>query len=192
MSTIVDEGLDARIAARVRTEREARGWSLTELAQRSRVSRAMINKVERGESSPTASLLGRLSGALGLTLSELLARAEGLPGGRLLRAAEQTVWQDPDTGYIRRQIAPVPGSALPLELVQVQLPAGAAIVFPAAAYAFIRQLIWVLKGKLSFVDGALTHELGPGDCLELGAPADRTFRNPGRLVCEYLVAVIRT
>lgn len=176
----------------MRTEREARGWSLTDLARESGVSRAMINKVERGESSPTASLLGRLSGALGLTLSELLARAEGARGGRLLRAAEQTLWQDPDTGYVRRQVAPVPGSALPLELVLVQLPAGAAVVYPAAAYTFIQQLIWVLKGRLSFVDGATTHELGPGDCLELGAPADRTFRNPGRLACEYLVAVMRT
>lgn len=191
MSTIVDGDLDARLGARVRSEREARRWSLTDLAERSGVSRAMINKIERGESSPTASLLGRLSGALGLTLSELLARAEASRGGRLLRASEQALWRDPETGYIRRQIAPVPGSALPLELVQVQLPPGATISFPAAAYTFILQLIWVVKGRLIFVDGPVTHELGAGDCLELGAPAERTFRNPGRVMCEYLVVVLR-
>jgi transcriptional regulator with XRE-family HTH domain len=189
MSTIIDSGLDVRLGERVRAERETRGWSLTDLADRSGVSRAMINKIERGESSPTASLLGRLSGALGLTLSELLARTEASRNGRLLRAAEQPVWRDPETGYIRRQIAPIPGSALGMELVQVQLPPGAAISFPAAAYTFIRQLIWVLKGRLTFVDGTVTHELCIGDCLELGAPADRTFRNPGRVLCEYLVAV---
>lgn len=175
----------------MRSEREARGWSLTDLAERSGVSRAMINKVERGESSPTASLLGRLSGALGLTLSELLARAEASRAGHLVRAGEQPLWRDPETGYMRRQIAPIPGSVLPLELVQVQLPAGAEISFPAAAYTFIRQLIWVLKGKLTFVDGPVTHELSAGDCLELGAPAERTFRNAGRVMCEYLVAVLR-
>jgi transcriptional regulator with XRE-family HTH domain len=192
MSTMIDGQLDALLGARVRTEREARGWSLTELAGHSGVSRAMIHKIERGDSSPTAALLGRLSGAFGLTLSELLARAEGTArGGRLLRAADQPQWRDPGTGYLRRQLAPVPGSALPLEMVHVELPAGAAVAFPAAAYSFIQQLIWVLKGRLTFVEGTLTHELGTGDCLELGAPVDRSFRNATRAPCEYLVAVLR-
>ena len=55
--------IDGRIGARIRAEREGRGWSLTDLAGRAGVSRAMIHKVERGASSPTAQLLGKLSGA---------------------------------------------------------------------------------------------------------------------------------
>ena len=82
--------VDAHLAMRIRLEREQRGWSLADLAQRSGVSRAMINKVERGESSPTAALLGRLSGALGLTMSTLLARAEAASGGRLPSARSRT------------------------------------------------------------------------------------------------------
>ena len=54
-------------------------------------------RIERGEASPTAALLGRLSGAFGLTVSTLLARSE-LRGGRLLRAGEQPLWRDPATG----------------------------------------------------------------------------------------------
>jgi transcriptional regulator with XRE-family HTH domain len=192
MSIIVDDALDIRLAARVRTERDARGWSLTELAERSGVSRAMIHKIERGDSSPTAALLGRLSGAFGLTLSELLARAEGTAQTvRLLRAADQPQWRDPATGYLRRQVAPFPGSTLPLELVHVELPAGATVAYPAAAYTFIQQLVWVLKGQLTFMEGAVTHELGAGDCLELGTPVDRAFRNATCAPCEYLVAVLR-
>jgi len=94
--------VDAHLATRIRLEREQRGWSLADLAERSGVSRAMINKVERGESSPTAALLGRLSGALGLTMSTLLARAEAAGGGRLVRKADQPLWQDPATGYLCR------------------------------------------------------------------------------------------
>ena len=52
------------LARRLRLEREARGWSLAELAARSGVSKAMISKIERDEVSPTAALLGRTSGAI--------------------------------------------------------------------------------------------------------------------------------
>jgi transcriptional regulator with XRE-family HTH domain len=190
MSTIVDD-LDARLGARIRIERERRGWSLTDLAGRSGVSRAMINKVERGEASPTASLLGRLSGAFGLTLSALLARTETNRSARLVRADDQLRWTDPATGYVRRQVAPAPGSELPLDLVQVELPPGASVSFPAAAYAFLRQLVWVLSGTLTFIEGEAAHTLAAGDCLELGPPSDCTFRNERNRPCRYAVVILR-
>jgi len=185
------DDLDTRLGARIKLEREGRGWSLTDLAQRSGVSRAMINKVERGEASPTASLLGRLSGAFGLTLSALLARTELSRAGRLVRAGDQLRWTDPATGYIRRQVAPAPGSDLPVELVEVELPAGASVSFPAAAYAFVRQVVWVLDGTLSFIEGDAAHTLAAGDCLELGPPSDCTFRNDKKRPCRYAVVILR-
>ena len=66
--------------------REPQGLSTSALAERSGVSRAMIAKIERAEAQPTAALLGRLSGALGMTLSELIARAEHADS-RVARAA---------------------------------------------------------------------------------------------------------
>src|SRR5271167_3042670 len=104
MSMIMDETA-RRIAERIRAERETRGWSLGDLAERSGVSKAMISKVERGEASPTAVLLGHLSGAFGITLSTLLARAEGV-GSRLTRSAEQATWRDPETGLLRTSVSP--------------------------------------------------------------------------------------
>jgi transcriptional regulator with XRE-family HTH domain len=191
VSTISDE-LDSRLGARVRIERERRGWSLSDLAQRSGVSRAMISKIERGEASPTASLLSRLSGAFGLTLSTLLARAEAVRTGRLVKAEDQLRWTDPATGYVRRQVAPAPGSELPLDLVEVELPSGASVTFPAVAFTFVRQLVWVFAGRLSFVEGEVTHSLGPGDCLELGPAADCTFRNDQTCPCRYAVVVLKS
>lgn len=64
------------IAFMLKQEREARKWSLADLAQRSGVSKAMISKIERREASPTATVLGRLSGAFGVPLSVLIASAE--------------------------------------------------------------------------------------------------------------------
>ncbi len=176
------------IARLIRREREARGWSLEELASAAAVSRSMISKVERGEASPTAALLGRLSGALGLTLSQFFQRVEAA-GERIARAADQHRWRDPESGYLRRQITPA--ASRDLELVEVVLPAGAEVAFPAASYHFIRQVIWVIEGRLAFREGEVLHDLGPGDCLSLGEPVDCAFLNPSAEPCRYLVALAR-
>jgi transcriptional regulator with XRE-family HTH domain len=186
LSTIVSTDLTASIAGTVRAAREAQGLSANALAERSGVSRAMIAKVERAEAQPTAALLGRLSAALGLTLSELVARAER-SDRRLARAAEQPTWTDPETGYRRRALSPVSGG--PLELVEVELPDGVEIAYPADSYAFIHQQIWMLDGSLAIEEEGVLHELAPGDCLEFGAPSARTFT--ARTACRYLVALTR-
>lgn len=188
MSTIVNE-LNARLAARIRAERERRGWSLGDLGERAGVSKAMISKIERAETSPTAVLLGRLSGAFGLTLSSLLSGAEG-EAPLLTRRGDQEQWRDPATGFRRTAISP-PGAG-PLELVQGELPAGKAISYPAAAYRFIAQQIWVLEGELRFHEGELVHDLRAGDCLALRGAFDCTFENASAAPCRYLVAIART
>ena len=186
MSTMQDD-LDERLAARLRAERDMRGWSLTDLATRSGVSRAMISKVERAEASPTAALLGRLSGAFGLTLSALLARAEG-DDTRLLRATDQRAWRDPATGLLRRTVSPAGAG---LELVEAELPANATIAYPAESYSFLQaQCIWVLEGTLVFHEGETAHRLDRGDCLALGPPAPCRFET-GALPCRYLVALVK-
>jgi transcriptional regulator with XRE-family HTH domain len=185
MSTMMT---DEALAAAVLAAREAQGLSASALAERSGVSRAMIAKIERAEAQPTAALLGRLSGALGLTLSELIARAEHADR-RLARAADQPVWTDPESGYTRRAVSPASGG--PLELVEVVLPAGARVAYPADTYTFIHQQLWVLDGVLGFLEGEVQHALSSGDSLMLGAPADCVFSNPGERACRYLVALTR-
>ncbi|PDQ19219.1 LacI family transcriptional regulator [Mesorhizobium sanjuanii] len=186
--TDIANDISSTIGRRIRSERIMRGWSLTELADRSDVSKAMLSTMERGKTSPTAALLVRIAAAFGMTLSTLIARAE-LQGGGLLRESDQPVWRDPATGYIRRHLSPV--SDMPLELIRVQLPAGAKVSFPAASYAFIRQQIWLISGRLEFTEGSILHNLEPGDCLALGAPSDCTFHAPGPDAADYLVALAR-
>src|SRR3954453_13766232 len=119
MSTIIDD-LSNRLALRLRLERDSRGWSLAELAQRSGVSKATISKIERAEVSPTAVVLVRLARAFDLTLAGLMLSAEGqgTPGSR---AAHQPIWRDPETGYLRRQVFSQPDN--PIEIVRVEMPA---------------------------------------------------------------------
>jgi transcriptional regulator with XRE-family HTH domain len=180
--------LTAVLARRIQDERAARSWSLQEFALRSGVSRAMISKIERGECSPTAVILSRLSGALGLTMSQLLTDAEG-NGSRLRRVDKQQIWVDPETKYRRRSVSPDVG--MPLQLVEVELPPLTKISMPAAAYKFLHQQIWVLDGKLRFWEGEDIWDMNPGDCLQLTAPRDCAFENPSKSkVSRYVVALV--
>ena len=170
----------------MRDAREDRGLTVAALAERSGVSRAMIAKVERGRAQPTAALLCRLAGAFGMTLSQLVARAER-EDAALARAGEQPVWIDPATGYRRRALSPTPGG--PIELVEVELPAGAVIGFPADAYLHHHHQVWVLDGELLLRDGDVDRQLLAGDCVAFSTPADREYRTDDG--CRYLVAVAR-
>ncbi|GAB7106513.1 helix-turn-helix domain-containing protein [Streptomyces phaeofaciens JCM 4814] len=193
MSNIVDP-LIGRIAARVRTERERRRWTLAQLADASGVSQAMISRIERGESSPTAVVLGKLSAAFQLSVSSLMALAEGAPSGDaddpagVRRHADTPEWRDPATGYRRRQIT---GPRFPAEIAEVRLPVGARVPYPAAAFAFVRQIVWVLDGRLTFHEGDTVHELGAGDTIELGEPVPCTFANDSDAECRYAVVLVR-
>jgi transcriptional regulator with XRE-family HTH domain len=185
---VVPTDLTVALATTLQEARRSRGLSAEALARRSGVSRAMIGKIERGEAQASAALLGRLSAGLGMTLSELVASAEG-DDRRLRRAADQPTWTDPVSGYVRRALSPPAG--FPLELVEVTLPPGAEVAYPADTYTFIHQQLWILEGRLRFREGDTVHDLAPGDCVQLGPPAPCTFINASALACRYLVALTR-
>src|SRR3982750_885545 len=83
--------IERRLAQRLAALRAERGWSLEALAERTGISRATLSRLERGELSPTASMLGRLCTTFGWTLSRLMADAETRPPN-VIRAGEQAVW----------------------------------------------------------------------------------------------------
>ena len=120
-------------------------------------------------------------------MSSLLADEE-VEDRRLRRREEQQVWLDPATGYSRRAVSPAAG--MPLQLVDVTLPAGVRIEFPALSYAILHQQIWILRGKLRFFEGSEQHDLKTGDCLQLAGASDCTFENPSQSNCRYVVALI--
>ncbi len=92
----MESSIDPLLAANLKSARLSRGWTLEAFAEASGVSRAMISKIERGEVSPTAQILGRLAAGLGVSLASLFG---GAPEAArpLSRRDEQPVWRDPET-----------------------------------------------------------------------------------------------
>ncbi len=60
------------IGARVKQERQARGWTLDQLAEAAAVSRRMVVNVEQGAANPSVGILLRISDALGVGLPALV------------------------------------------------------------------------------------------------------------------------
>ncbi len=63
-----------------------------------------------------------------------------------------------------------------LQLVEVELPARVRVPMPRESYLFIDQQIWVLEGRLRFIEGEEAHELVAGDCLNLESPNPASSR----------------
>jgi len=180
--------LDERLARRLQAERHKRGWSLGDLAERAGVSKAMLSRIERGEASPTATLLARIAAAFDRTLAEFLSFDDDRDG-RLLRLADQPIWRDPQADYTRRQV--FLDSRRALELVEVVLPPGAAVAFPAGVFVNTRHVVWVLAGQLTLCEGEIEHRLDAGDRLAFGEPGEIIYRNATADPCRYLVAVTK-
>lgn len=180
--------IETLIAERLLALRLARGHSLATLAAASGVSKAMISRVERGQSSPTAALLGRLAAALGVTLAELLAPLPGAPE-RLHRRAAQPLWRDPGAGYRRRQVAPLDAGGTGTELVEIKLPRGARVAYPRWHGAPYAQRLWLLEGELRVDWGGEVFELAAGDCLDFAVDRELVFAARGARGCRYLLVI---
>jgi transcriptional regulator with XRE-family HTH domain len=180
--------IDALIASRLLALRQAQGLSLAELAAVSGVSKAMISKVERAESSPTAMILGRLAAGLGVPLAQLLTEDKEEAGRRLRKKADQEVWRDPEAGYLRRQVAER-GAGEGVEMVEVELPRSTRVAYPRWTGQPYRQRLWLVEGGLRIDYGDEVFELEPGDCLDFGVDRPLVFKTLGRSGCRYLLVI---
>lgn len=182
--------INQRIARRVRELRDARGYSLDALAERSGVSRSNISLIERGQSSPTAAVLDKLSAGLGVTVASLFESSEA-PAAEpspMARVAEQPLWTDPASGYVRRNVSPAARS--PIQLVDVVFPAGQRVAYDSAARDVeIHQQVWMIDGVMEMTVGDTQWRLETGDCLAMQLDRPIVYRNPTRKPARYLVAL---
>lgn len=183
-----DVAIERRIAQRLASLRAERGWSLEAVAERTGISRASLSRLERSELSATAAMLGRLCTLYGYTLSRLMAEAETRPAN-LIRAATQTDWRDPGSGYRRRVVSP-PTPGLRGELVEVRIPSRAVVSFDTSPVPGLEHHLWMLDGALSIEVEGSTFQLRAGDCLRYVLNGPTRFTSTGRREARYLVAMV--
>lgn len=184
----IDQDFERVVGERVKALRAESGLTLDELADLSGVSRAMISRVERAEANPTAALLARICSALGVSLSVFFAPA-GKETAPLARRADQPVWRDPETGYLRRVVAPS-GTGSRVDVVEVEFPPGAEVAFPGGQSTRNQwQHVWQFDGEMEITVGDRVHALTPGDCLYMNIGDVRGFRNRTDKPARYAVII---
>jgi transcriptional regulator with XRE-family HTH domain len=180
--------IDTRIARRVRSLRGDLGMTLDALSRCSKVSRSMLSLVERGESSPTATVLEKIATGLGVSLATLFEDAS-TPPHPVSKGRERTTWRDPQSGYLRRNISPA-NFPSPIQMVDVTLPAGARVAYESSARTVsIHQQIWVRRGRIEVTVGTVTYRLEEDDCLAMHLDAPITYRNRTRSPAQYIVVI---
>ncbi|WP_417829427.1 helix-turn-helix domain-containing protein [Thalassospira sp.] len=180
--------IETRLAHRLASLRAERGWSLDELAQKSGVSRASLSRIEKGEVSPTASVLGKLCIAFGVTLSRLMQMVEeGF--APLVTRADQEIWTDPDTGFRRRLVSPT-SKQLSGEVIEVEIGPDQRIEYDGAPRDGLEHHLVMLEGALSMeIDGQIYH-LRAGDCLRYQLRGGNVFQTPPGQGAKYHLFMI--
>jgi transcriptional regulator with XRE-family HTH domain len=185
-------GVSHQLAERVRRLRSSQGLSLHALADRSGVSRSMISLIERGETSPTAVVLEKLAAGLRVTLPSLFDAPGGLKEraeSRVARRQDQPEWQDPASGYVRRNVSPA-GVPQPVQVVEVHFPSGGRVAFENAGREIrVHQQVWVLQGSIDVTLGGDRHRLREGDCMAMELDMPTMFHNPTRKPARYAVVI---
>jgi transcriptional regulator with XRE-family HTH domain len=176
------------IGPRVRALREAMDLSLRDLAERSGVSAPMLSQVERGETSPTLQIAGRIAAGLELRLSQLL-RLDETGTVMIVRAGER---RGASHGGHRFEILtpPLPGQRA--ELSRHTLAAGAQTGGPGDPPMHepgSREIALVEGGSVVLdIDGD-RHALATGDCITFDADLPHHFENPGPGAATILAVV---
>jgi XRE family transcriptional regulator, regulator of sulfur utilization len=176
------------LGSRVRALREGMDLSLRDLAERSGVSPPMLSQVERGETSPTLAVAGKIAGGLELTLSQLL-RLDEVGHVVVVRSGEGRSRRR--KGHRTEELTPpLPGQRA--DVSRHSLEPGAATGHagdPPLHEPGARETAVVLAGTLTLLVDGDEHELGEGDSVTFDADLPHHFENRSNESARFLAVV---
>lgn len=178
--------LSLAIGARVKQERQNRGWTLDQLAEAAGVSRRMIVNVEQGAANPSVGTLLRISDALGVGLPALVEAPRPKPV-KVVRSGEgATLWSSKEGG---RGIL-VAGTESPdvVELWDWTLGPGDSHGSEAHA-AGTKELLQVQLGTLTVNVAGQVVTLDVGDSLTFPGDVAHSYANLGPEPARFSLAV---
>lgn len=157
--------LEAVIAAHTREYRIAKGLTMTSLAGRVGMSKAMLSKIENAQTSCSLSVLSRLAAALEIPVTALFRGIDSdreavfTPAGH----GAQIVRRGSNVGHLYRMLGALRGQHKRLEPLLCTLTE-ASEVFPLFQHPGT-EFIYMLDGVMRYVHGEARYEMHAGDSL---------------------------
>jgi len=176
----------ALVGARLRAARNAQGWTLDQMAERSGVSRRMVVLVEKGQTNPSVTTLLLLSDALGIGLPALVAERGGIPSALTRRGDGAQLWSSP-AGGAAVLLAGTPSPDV-LELWHWTL-APHDEHESTAHTAGTKEILHVVSGVVRVTAGQDDVVLELGDSYAFAGDQPHSYRNPGTVPATFTLAV---
>lgn len=174
------------IDERVRHERQARQWTLDQLAAVSDVSRRMLINIEQGVANPSIGILLKVSDALGVGLSALVES----PGPTALKMTRSgmgpVLWSGEAGGRAVLVASTVPPDVV--ELWDWMLGPGERHASDAHAGG-TRELLHVLQGTVVVEVAKQLVTLNTGDALSFPGDVPHAYANPDSSSAGFSLSV---
>lgn len=160
------------IGARLREARRRKELSLSELAERTGLTKGFLSQVERDLASASVGTLMRLCEALDINAGDLLTGS----AGPVVRAADR-----PEVGFGGegvREFRLTPAGESRILVLQSDIAPGGGSGDEAYRLASEAEFVHVLEGTLDIDVAGTSHRLAVGDSLTFDAGAEHRWANP--------------
>jgi transcriptional regulator with XRE-family HTH domain len=180
----------AFLAARLRTLRAQRKWSLDTLSQACGVSRSMLSEIERSNVNPTLAVTMSIARAFGMSIGEFLESPAVSSNLHVIRKEDRTYHFRSGKDIRIRTLSPL-FLEKDVEFYEVTLQPGTALE-SAAHYAGTREFLTVEKGRVRVTSGNDSEDLDERDSVSYRADLPHSIRNLGNSVAMvFLVDIYR-
>lgn len=177
------------VGLRVRSMRQRRKWTLSDLSERTSTSVGMLSQIERGLSSPSIRTLQRLADTFGVPIGWFFSDAPAAPPNApawLLRSTNRRVLSLSSQGVTKELLSPPGEGCLELLLITIQ-PGGSTGVAPYTHAG--EDAGTVLEGTLRLEVAGEAAILQPGDAFRFASTLPHRFDNAGSVPCVAIWAV---
>jgi len=178
--------LAAVIGARVKQERQGRGWTLDQLAEAASVSRRMVINVEQGAANPSVGTLLRISDALGIGLPALVEAPRPKPVKVTRRGEGAALWSSGSGG--RGVLVAWTEAPDVVELWEWTLGAGDRHESEAHSTG-TKELLQVQSGQVTVEVAGQPVILEAGDAVAFSGDAAHSYANAGTETARFSLAV---
>jgi transcriptional regulator with XRE-family HTH domain len=186
-ATIPASDLTPIVGANLRRLRIKRGLSLERLAKASGVSRAMLGQIELGQSTPTINVLWKISRALAVSFSTLIADVD-VPSTTVMPRAGAKILLSADRSFASRALFPFNASRK-TEFYELRMaPHGVerAVAHPPGT----KENLVVASGTIEIRVAGEHYLLRLGDAILFDADVPHEYSNPSDV--ETLMYLVMT